>query len=335
MEDWLSILESHHAASYRAILQFASESRYGSLRSADDLQLRQALLVQRARTPRNAHIGAQLMDQMLLNPYRDYLQTKPSTPQRDETILAIDQGRASLKNSEFIALILSLKNACKMVKIIKDLRLLILRNLTSIPFVMGDTPCILSNRYMSDIKEYGVLGYSTRGLMISMPINSRTQVFLFDRAVYWAASYLADCVNVTENEDVSALNTLQVYAAQACIFFADDAHTGYVKELITQHPPTTTDHKSGFEVLFPEQQSETQLMHGSEILHTYEPQLPVSLNLSFIRTKSRPPGLNLNTPRKPAIVNRMEQSIMRGQENASLGIEEIIRAVEAELIVKG
>jgi len=348
MENWLGALESRHAALYRRILQFASESRFGSMCSADDLQLRQALLVQRARTPRNAHVSAHSMDQAFLYTYREYLQMEPSTPQRDETIRAIDQGRASLKNSEFMSLMLAIRNACGMVKIIKDLRLLILRNQTSIPFVVGDAPSVLSNPYMSDVKEHGVLGYSTRGLMISMPINSKLQILLFDRAVYRAASYSADCVDVIKDEDVSALNIMQVYAAQACVYFADHAHSGYIKELIAQHPPTPNDHKGGFNVLSRVQQLNkgSEILHtyepklpeqpnkGSEILHMYEPQLPVFLYLSFVRVKSRPPGLNLNTPRKPSIVNQMEQSVMGGQKKGSIGIDALVHMVEAGLIIR-
>ena len=113
------------------------------------------------------------MDQAALHTYREHLSGLPPNSQRNNVIRAIDEGRAALKNSEFMSLMLALRNACSMVKIIRDLRLLILCNQTNDPFVLGDTPCILSNRYMSDISEHGVLGYATRGLMISLPITNQ------------------------------------------------------------------------------------------------------------------------------------------------------------------
>ena len=174
IEDWLSVLESRHAAAYRAVLQIAhTQSPLNSLRKSDDTQLRQALLVQRARTPRHAQVSGNLMDQAALHTYREHLRGLPPNSQRNNVIRAIDEGRAALKNSEFMSLMLALRNACSMVKIIRDLRLLILCNQTNDPFVLGDTPCILSNRYMSDISEHGVLGYATLGLMISLPITNQ------------------------------------------------------------------------------------------------------------------------------------------------------------------
>lgn len=335
VEEWLSTLESRHAAAYRAVLQIADPpSQWISLRTSDDTQLRQALLLQRARTPRNAHVSGSSIDQAALHTYREYLSALPPNPQQNHAINAIDQGRASLKNSEFMSLMLSLHNACRMVKIIKDLRLLILRNQTNDPFVLGDNPCVLSNRHMSDVDEHGVLGYATRGLMISMPINSKIQVLLIDRAVYRVPCYPSDCVNITKREDVSSLNALQIYAAQKRIYFADETYTDYVKELITQHPPQMDDHKGGFNVLHNVSHSVAKHRANSEILHMYEPQLPVSLDLSFIKVRERSPGLNLNSPRKPAIVERMENSIHAGTSGKALGIDELVRWVETELIIQ-
>lgn len=335
IEDWLSTLESGHATAYRAVLQIAdSPSPLNSLRKSDDIQLRQALLVQRARTPRHAQVSGNSMDQAALHTYREYLSGLQPNPQRDNAIRAIDEGRASLKNSEFMSLMLALRNACSMVKIIKDLRLLILCNQTSDPFVLGDAPCILSNRYMNDIAGHGVLGYATRGLMISLPINSKIQVLLIDHAVYRVPYYPSDCVNIIAREDVASLNAQQICAAQKRIYFADETHADYVKGLITQHPPQANDHQGGFNVLHSVSHSDAEHRANREILHMYEPQLPVSLDLSFIKVRERPPGLNLNSPRKPAIVKRMEKSIHAGANGKALGIDELVQWVETELVIQ-
>lgn len=335
IEDWLSTLESGHAAAYRAVLQIAdSPSLLNFLRKSDDIQLRQALLVQRARTPRHAQVSGNSMDQAALHTYREYLSGLKPNPQRNNVIRAIDEGRASLKNSEFMSLMLALRNACSMVKIIKDLRLLILCNQTNDPFVLGDTPCILSNRYMSDISEHGVLGYATRGLMISLPINSRTQILLIDRAVYRAPYYPSDCVNVTERDDIACLNALQICASPRCIYFSDEAHANYVKGLITQHPPQANDHQGGFNVLRSITPAGGPHQASREFLHMYEPQLPVTLDLSFIKVLERPSGLNLNSPRKPSIVERMENSIQLNTKSKALGIDELVQWVESELVIQ-
>ena len=155
-----------------------------------------------------------------------------------------------------------------------------------------------------------------------------------DRAVYRAPYYPADCVNVTERADIACLNALQLCAAQRRIYFADEAHADYVKGLITQHPPQANDHQGGFNVLRSITPSGEPYQASREFIHMYEPSLPITLDLSFIKALERPSGLNLNSPRRPAIVERMENSIHSNTKGKALGIDELVQWVESELVIR-
>ena len=183
VENWLSNFESHHAAVYRAIIDIAWNARTTPLSDEEDHHLREAILLQHSRTPRNARIHASATDQMMLHTYCEYLKALPAAPERQATIKAIQRGEATIRNSQFINLMFALRIAPRAVKAISDLSLLILRNHTAVPFIMGDTPCVFSNHYMRSIKDSGVLGYMTPGLMAVLPIDFRTQVLLYDAAV--------------------------------------------------------------------------------------------------------------------------------------------------------
>ncbi len=64
VENWLSNLESRHAAVYRAVIDIAWNARTTPLSHEENHQLREAILLQRCRTPRNARIYASSIDQM-------------------------------------------------------------------------------------------------------------------------------------------------------------------------------------------------------------------------------------------------------------------------------
>jgi Protein of unknown function (DUF4238) len=137
VEDWLNNLESRHALVYRAVTDIAWNARTATLTDEEDYYLREAILLQRNRTPRSAHLLASSIDQMMLYPYCEYLKTLPSTRERQAIIRAIQRGKATVKNSDFISLMLSLRIVPRTVTAISDLTLLILRNHTTTPFILN------------------------------------------------------------------------------------------------------------------------------------------------------------------------------------------------------
>ena len=131
VENWLSNLESRHTDAYRAVINIAWNGRTTTLSDEEDHHLREAILLQRSRTPRNARVHASSTDQMMLYTCCEYLKTLPVTPERKATIEAIQRGKATVKNSQFISLIHALRIAPRAVTAISDLSLLILRNHTT------------------------------------------------------------------------------------------------------------------------------------------------------------------------------------------------------------
>jgi hypothetical protein len=216
--------------------------------------------------------------------------------------------------------------------LLSDLRLLILRNRTDVPFVIGDTPCIASNHYLREFTAVGVLGLSKRGLMLSMPLDSQSYLLLVDHAVYHTPCIPDSNVELTAPGDVATLNSLQVYGSQNCVYFSNQSDSAYVRDFIAVRPPNEDDHLGGFNVLRPERQA--GLDGEGELLHTYEPQLPVDLDLSFIRTQPAPPKLNIQVPRKPRLVEQLEDIYQVRRRQGGLPMDTIVRVVESELVVR-
>lgn len=335
VENWLSSLESRHAAVSRAVIDIAWNGQTTTLSDEEGHHLREAILIQHSRTPRNARIHASSSDQMSLYAYCEYLKALPATPERQATIEAIQRGKASVKNSQFISLMFSLQLAARATAAISDLMLLILRNQTSTPFIMGDAPCVFSNHYMRAIRDSGVLGFMTPGLMAVLPLDSRTQVLLYDADVYKPDYSSAGCIDIIRIADVSLLNALQIHSAEENVYYSDLNADTYVRAMLSAHPRILPVHGAGFISHGPG----TILIDGApstdEVLHVFEPQLPITLDLSFMSTASLPPNENPNRPRDPALARQIDQTLGMQSKARPIEMSEFARWVESEIYISG
>lgn len=269
----------------------------------------------------------------MLNTYCEYLKSLPATPERQATIEAIERGKATLKNSQFINLMLSLGMAPRAAIAISDLSLLILRNRTMAPFILCDAPCVFSNHYMRRITYAGVLGLMTPGLMAVLPINTRTQVLFYDAAVYRPDYVTAGCIDVFGIGDVSLLNALQVHSAEENVYFSDISAETYLRELLFAHRRLLQQTKGVFITHKPGEILIDGAPNRHEVLHVFEPQLPITLDLSFMSTAPLQPGENPNRPRNLSMVQAIEEALPISSVPSPVGIDELVKWIETEIHV--
>lgn len=331
LEDWLGDLEGLHANAFRHARDFAWGSTTEPLSDGVDYRLREAVLLQRARTPRAARMRATSTDQMMLYSYRGYLAALPQTPERQAAINAIERGAATIADSQFASLIMLLSVATRAVTAISDLMLLILRNQTSYPFVLGDAPSVFSNHYMRQIRDSGVLGFFTPGLIAVLPIDARTQLLLYDAAVYTPEYSAVGCIDVLNQSDVSQLNALQIHASEENIYFPELAAEDYIRELLAAHASLLQDQSGHFVVHGNSEILINGVPNTGEVLHVFEPQLPITLNLSFFTTAPLPQNENPNRPRNPAIARGVERALGAPEHPSPLPMDVFARWMQAQI----
>ena len=322
VEEWLAELESRHAAAYRAVIDIAWNTRTTPFSDEENHSLREAILLQRIRTPRSASVVASSMDQMMLYVYCEYLKTLPATSKRKAVIEAIQHRKATIRISQALSLAFSLALIPHAVIAISDLALLILRNHSTAPFIMGDAPCIFSNHYMRTIQDFGVLGFMSPGLVAVLPLDIRTLVLFYDASVYTPDYANTECVDVFQLADVSLLNALQVHAAEENVYFANRNDKSYVHDLLSAHKRHLQDHQGRF------------IPHNSgteTILQIFEAQLPITLDLSFIATSPLALGENPNRPRSPDLAQQFEHATGRQRMNSRLGMDDLASLLEDEI----
>lgn len=342
VEAVLGRFETRHALAYRAALLHAWESG-PALSALQHYQLREALILQRQRTPATAKIAAASSDQMYLNMYAAYLRTRPRSKRSREVLRAIDAGRARLRHSRAIALGIALSTVEESVPYTQDLALKVVRNMTVLPLLLGDTPCVFSNHYQRGVTQHGVLGLTSQGLIIAMPLNDRTYIIAADTGAY---SFLAGglVVDLDNPTDVTTLNSLQAYAAERCIYFARDDHAAYAGEVLDSFVPSDSESRAGFHML--EQVREAghapagstafrviagnpRTAHG-DLMMVFERQLPATLDLSFVETRKFNGIVAAYGPRCRSIAERFD-GIGQPHPSGPLPMEQLVRDVEEQL----
>jgi hypothetical protein len=197
---------------------------------------------------------------------------------------AINSGTARIRDSLKTSLKMSIQIVLEDLHVVSDLECFILRNHTDHPFIAADSPSVLINHYMRSVRDRGVLGMGCTGLMISMPIDARTSMLFLDPTVYRVHDSKRGCVDVTSNHDIAALNAIQIHAADQNVYFGDPTAQGYVLDLVAAQKTMLSSPRGSFQVHKPGMLLLDGKPTNNDILHCFEPQLPITLQLSFVKT---------------------------------------------------
>lgn len=170
--------------------------------------------------------------------------------------------------------------AMEMAGAMSDLSPIMLMNKTNRPFIFGDAPVVFYNAYYWNVVDRGVLGMDTPGLMVFFPLGPRITLALVDSACYTLKRARNQQIQLRDLRDVASLNKLQIHAASTCAYFQDEAMARYIKNLWADERKCLSDH-AGKVVEAPGFDAATGEAVG-EILHTFQPQLPYHLRLTFL-----------------------------------------------------
>lgn len=329
IERRLGELEGRHASAFKAARDHAWADG-PSLTVMQRYWLRQALVLQHSRTPRRVMLRASSTSQLAMHAFREHLAAQPHTAENRRMLRALDTGEVVLQPPEAFEARLGIQVALEGVPLTMDLGLHLLRNRTDRPFLLGDSPCVSSNHYKREITGIGVAGLASRGLMIAMPLDTRTSLMMLDTAVYHPS--LPPIVDVENVEDVEELNLLQVLEAVDCVYFARTQDAEYAREFVVAHPKLANDGVGGFGVI---PGAETGGVHPlGDLMHVYEPPAPATLDLSFIRTDDLRDSENLAEPRCGELCEQYSAGGQGAEVGAYMPINELVEWVKPRLTVR-
>jgi hypothetical protein len=303
-EDYLAVLDGRHATAYRAVIRESWGDAPTGFTDDELYWLFQALMLQRARTPRAAEGLARNSENLALQLFREHVKASPDDGMRDRIVEAIDKGQFTLTQPIIGPLLNSLELGLRSVVGITDLNIALLRNSTKFPFVFGDSPCVFYNRYLYDVPFVSGLGIQSPGLMIFMPLDQDTQVMLYDPGTYDLPNNRV-IVDLTESWDVAQLNALQVHSAKTAIYFADHGSVEYLVDMVNAHRPLFKLNNEFIRWL-PGQIHIDDKPADGEVMHMFESQLPLKVDLTFVSTKPMPPNENPRRSRSPELSRELD-----------------------------
>lgn len=145
----------------------------------------------------------------------------------DDQKLAASDVKVKLGN----AIDITMHAAASAIPVISDLRVKLLLNRTRMDFVTSDAPVAKHNQWCEKIRNFGTAGYACRGLQMFLPLSPRHLLLLFDPDVYRVDPSLNDVIDVNDEADVLALNSLQMLVAEECIYYQKQLSTAHVDAL--------------------------------------------------------------------------------------------------------
>lgn len=126
----------------------------------------------------------------------------------------------------------SLSSAEHVIKIIKDLKVKLIFNKTTRPFITSDFPVVKYNQFLEFRNwAHGKTGYGHIGLQILLPLTPEVAIILYDPAIYKIGNKKDEYLDVTNSDDIDQINMLQFVNCIDTIFFQQDASEVYIRNL--------------------------------------------------------------------------------------------------------
>ncbi|MBE0580030.1 DUF4238 domain-containing protein [Devosia sp.] len=160
--------------------------------------------------------------------YLQHVRTESSArhvAEYSSAITAMDPGIVPPPNTKELiktGIIAAMRNYAESMDMVDDLRLRVLRNDTSVPFVTSDDPAVLLNRWHQARPQNRNIsfGVGSAGAVMFMPLTPELAVVLFDGDIY-SMEHSHFVTRIGRRSDIQALNAIQALNCNMNLYFDD------------------------------------------------------------------------------------------------------------------
>jgi len=117
------------------------------------------------------------------------------------------------RNETAVAL---LKSATECIKLIDDLKLILIHNKTELNFIASDNPVVMENEFQ---REYGV-GFDSIGIWFLIPISAKYSILMIDSKLYPKCQDVDEFV-ITREDEVEKFNNIQYMNCREILYSFD------------------------------------------------------------------------------------------------------------------
>ena len=116
----------------------------------------------------------------------------------------------------------------------RDLKLVLLKNISEMPFITSDNPVAKYNQLFMEREYYRPYGYGHWGIQIFVPISPQLCLVLFDPYAYRVRHMHKGKIVLNDPKAIQAINTLVVAYGDKEIYFSGNTSDRTVQKLIKQ-----------------------------------------------------------------------------------------------------
>ncbi|NRG16114.1 DUF4238 domain-containing protein [Rhizobiales bacterium] len=170
--------------------------------------------------------------------YLQHLRTEAAARRSAEMTFAVSSiGGASfqhppMKDAIRDSVIIAMQIFAETMESVDDLKVRIVRNTTTTPFITSDDPAIIANRWHQSRRyaKHSGFGIYNAGIILFLPLSPTLLAILFDGDVY-RAEHSSGWIDLSNPLDVDACNHQQVLNCAANLYFGDLDSKDYVKSI--------------------------------------------------------------------------------------------------------
>jgi hypothetical protein len=171
--------------------------------------------------------------------YLQYLRTdtaarRTAVAQEDMTELIFEREPEESKPAPFTQneiVQLAIKIFSETVGAVGDLKVCLVSNKTSHPFITSDDPAVMLNRFYAQRlgPRWKSPGIGSAGAMFVLPLSPSLLMYSYDGDIYTCPDGIKHMVKIDKESDAVALNMLQYIKASQNIYFSDWSHGELVR----------------------------------------------------------------------------------------------------------
>jgi hypothetical protein len=150
------------------------------------------------------------------------------------TVRGSDMPVPSYKDAVSSGVISAMQYYAQTMAMVDDLKLRIVRNETSLPFLTSDDPVVMTNRwhFQSHMTSGLSFGSANAGILFFLPLTPRLLAILMDGDIY-SVAHTRQVVVTNRPQDVIACNELQAVHCAANLYFGDEASCAHILDMVS------------------------------------------------------------------------------------------------------
>ncbi len=125
----------------------------------------------------------------------------------------------------------TIRSAAELSNNLRDLKIIIIKNETALPFIIGDCPVVKYNKYLRDCININGYAWNQKGIIALVPISNEKAIMIFDAKIYKLIKCQRREVIIQDIDAINEINKLIFLQSEKYVFFCNNIQKEYLDTL--------------------------------------------------------------------------------------------------------